>query len=154
MILNFFFEPSILGYWVQLILRSGWIPNPIQNNNKKFHVHYTKFAKACENDWVGKLLPKGGRTCHWGVVNRGCVVVGRSYPSHPFTKPHLTVYETARAAWTKIMTDENQCLQDGGVDCSSHRMRAFVWGFGFLIQMVNFHFISRLGHHKGLRVDG
>ena len=24
---------------------------------------------------------------------------------------------------------KNQCLQDEGVDCSSHRMRAFVWDF-------------------------
>ena len=24
---------------------------------------------------------------------------------------------------------KNQCLQDEGLDCSSHHMRAFMWGF-------------------------
>ena len=28
-----------------------------------------------------------------------------------------------------ILVDDNQCLENEGVDCSSHRMRAFVWDF-------------------------
>ena len=39
--------------------------------------------------------------CHWGVVNRGCVVMGIPHPKHPFTAPHPTVYETARATRKK-----------------------------------------------------
>ena len=73
--------------------------------------------------------------------------------------------------WMKV-----QCLQDEGVDCSSHCVRAFVWGFeGFQrvfgvligelhwepmepsksrtnapIQPVKVHFISRLVIKRGL----
>ena len=60
--------------------------------------------------------------------------MGKPHPSHPFSTPHPTVYEIAPAASKKLPTDEiwqmkNQCLQDEGVDCSSHHMRAFVCDF-------------------------
>ena len=62
------------------------------------------------------------------------MVVGKPQSSHAFTKPHRTVYETSRAIQNKlptneILADENQCLQDEGIDYSSHCMRAFVWDF-------------------------
>ena len=49
--------------------------------------------------------------CHWGVtgvVNGGCGYVGRPHPSHPFTTPHPTVYETSRTTRKKkkLLMDE------------------------------------------------
>ena len=73
--------------------------------------------------------------CHWGVVNGGCGFMDRPHSSHPFPVSHPTVYKTSRAAWKKnfpteeFLVDENQCLQDERVDCSSGCMRAFVWDF-------------------------
>ena len=67
-------------------------------------------------------------------MNEGCVVVQRPHPSHLFIVPHPPVYEIARAPqekfqWMKFQHMRNQCLQDEGGDCSSHRKRAFVWDF-------------------------
>ena len=61
------------------------------------------------------------------AVNGGCVVVGRPHPSYPFTESHLTVYEIAQATRKifqrmKFWRMTNQCLQDNGVDGSSHCM--------------------------------
>ena len=46
------------------------------------------------------------RPCHQGVVNGGCVVVGKPHPSHPFTMSHHMVYEIARAIRKKISMDK------------------------------------------------
>ena len=62
----------------------------------------------------------------------------------------------------------NQCLQDEVVDCSSHRVRAFVWDFegeplwelwvpskshtNALIQLVKFYFISKVVIKRGLKL--
>ena len=51
--------------------------------------------------------------------------MGRPHPNHPFTDPHLMVCETALQSKNRRM--KNHCLQDQGVDCSSHCKRAFVW---------------------------
>ena len=60
--------------------------------------------------------------------------MGRPQPSHPFAKLHPTVYKIARVARRNlptddILVDENQCLQDERVGCSSHCMRPFMWDF-------------------------
>ena len=40
-------------------------------------------------------------------MNGGFVIVGKPHTSHPFTEAHpTTVYEIARAAHTKLLTDE------------------------------------------------
>jgi hypothetical protein len=68
-------------------------------------------------------------------MNEGCMVVGRLYSSYPFIDPHPVFYETARAVrknnfrHMKFWRMKNQCLQDEGIDCSFHRMNAFVWDF-------------------------
>ena len=95
-------------------------------------------------------------------MNAGCGFVGRPHPRHPFTTPHPMVYETVQVAPKKLSKDEiqqmkNQCLQDEGVVCSSHCMRAFVWDFegshtNALIQSVKFHFISKLVIKRGLEL--
>jgi len=51
----------------------------------------------------------------------------------------------------------DQCLQDEGVDCSSHHIRAFVWNFEGSTQMLSYNrlnFISFQDRQKGLGVDG
>ena len=56
--------------------------------------------------------------------------MGRLHPSQSFTKPHHTVYETFLATpKTNFQWMKDQCLQDEGVDSSSHHMRVFVWDF-------------------------
>ena len=60
--------------------------------------------------------------------------MGGPHPSHPFTTPHPTVYETVRAGPKKLQRMKfqwmkNYWLQDEGVDCSSGCIRAFVWEF-------------------------
>ena len=75
----------------------------------------------------------GWRPCYSGVMNEGCVVVGRPHPSHSLTEPHSTVYGTAHADCKKdfrrmkLRRMKIQRVQDEGVDCSSHRMR--FWRF-------------------------
>ena len=61
--------------------------------------------------------------------------------SHSFMESHPMVYEIAQVSrknknknkkylrWMKFWRMKNQCLQDEGVGCSSHRMRACVWNF-------------------------
>ena len=80
-----------------------------------------------------QITPWGVYPCHWGVVNGGCVVMGIPHPSHSFTEPHSTVYKHAQATrkktfdgWNSGGRKINVCKMKG-VDCSSHRMRAFVW---------------------------
>ena len=61
--------------------------------------------------------------------------MGKPHTSHPITEPHRMVYEITWALWKKNFQHmkfrrmKNQCLQDEGVDYSSHCMRAFVWDF-------------------------
>ena len=43
-----------------------------------------------------------GGPCHRGALNEGCGFVGRPHPSHPFTAPHPTVYETSQVARKKM----------------------------------------------------
>ena len=74
------------------------------------------------------------RSCEWV-----CVVVGKPHPSHPFTEPHPTVYEIAWADRKRTANGwKNQCLQNERVDCSSHRMRAFVWDFEGSLSSLSF----------------
>ena len=82
------------------------------------------------------LYAHGGTTtpCHWGAMNGGCVVVGRPHPSHSFIESHPMVYKIVQVVqknfwWMRFWWMKNQYLQDEGVDCLSHRMRAFVWDF-------------------------
>ena len=65
-------------------------------------------------------------------MNDGYVVMGRPHPSHSFIELHPTVCEIVHAIpkkfrGMKFWQMRNQYLQDEEVDCSSHRMRAFVW---------------------------
>ena len=70
------------------------------------------------------------------------------------------MYETASATQEKnfqrmkVWRMKNQCLQDEGVDWSSHCMRAFVWDLhtNALIQPIEFHFILMLVTNWGLEV--
>jgi hypothetical protein len=67
-------------------------------------------------------------------MNGRCGFVGKSHPSHPFTTPHPTVYETSQTSPKKFRRMKfqqmtNECLQDEAIDCSSSYMRAFVWEF-------------------------
>jgi hypothetical protein len=103
----------------------------------KFASKPTKFATYCNCScgifvtfflWICCCMLLAVVPCHWGVMNGGCVVVGRPHPSHPFMESHLIIYEDARATWKKTFQRmRNQCLQDERVDCSSHCMRSFVW---------------------------
>ena len=60
--------------------------------------------------------------------------MGILHPSRSFAEPHPTVYETAWVARKnsrrmRFWRMKYQCLQDEGVDCSSCRLRAFLWDF-------------------------
>jgi hypothetical protein len=74
--------------------------------------------QACSstNIWLRGEALAHGASCHRGTMNGGFGFVGTPYPSHPF------IYETSLGNPGKRMKYE--CLQDEGVDCSSHRMRA------------------------------
>ena len=92
------------------------------------------FEKVRKGIILLKVSAIGASPCHGGVVKGRCVVMGKPHPSHPFTKPHPTVYEPARTTqknfqWMKFWQMKNQCLQAEGIHCKSHHMRAFVWDF-------------------------
>ena len=70
-------------------------------------------------------------------MNEGCVVMGRPYPSHPFTTPHPIIYEIVRVTWEKTSNEWNfsgwkiNVCKMKGLICSSHHMGAFVWDLRF-----------------------
>ena len=57
------------------------------------------------------------------------MVVGIPHSTHPFTKPHHRSMKLLGQPEKNFRRMKHQCLQDEGVDCSSHRMRTFVWNF-------------------------
>ena len=79
------------------------------------------------------------------LVNGGCVVVGKPHPSHPCTKPHPAVYESARVVQKRLPMDENLGTWETLLEPSESHMNA-------LIQPVKFHFISKLVSERGLEL--
>ena len=69
------------------------------------------------------------RRCEWRVSGSGQTTSKSAIHNTPSYGLRNFLGSSKKIPMNEISADENKCLQDEGVDCSSHRMRAFCMGF-------------------------